>query len=60
MKKCNTNIMINVGFDFQPKIPECKDRNHYCSAPPNIPGGGGRRDDVIRPLQDWINFPGTK
>jgi hypothetical protein len=43
----------------QPVIPACVDRNAYCTAPPDIPAFA-RRDDLYRPLQDWINVPDTK
>jgi hypothetical protein len=43
----------------QPVIPACVDRNAYCTAPPDIPAFA-RRDDLHRPLQDWINVPDTK
>ena len=44
---------------LKPAIPDCVDRNNYCTQPPAIPANA-RRDDVNRPLQDWINFPDTK
>jgi hypothetical protein len=48
IEKCNQTV-----------IPNCVDRNNYCSLPPDIPTDA-RRDDVHRPLQDWINVPDTK
>ncbi len=48
IEKCNQTV-----------IPNCVDRNNYCSLPPDIPADA-RRDDVHRPLQDWINVPDTK
>jgi hypothetical protein len=41
---------------LKPMIPACVDRNNYCTLPPDIPANA-RRDDVYRPLQDWITVP---
>ena len=43
----------------QPVIPACVDRNAYCTLPPDIPTDA-RRDELFRPLQDWITVPDTK
>ena len=42
-----------------PVIPACVDRNNYCTTPPAIPANA-KREELFRPLEDWITFPDTK
>ena len=43
----------------QPVLKACVDRNKYCEQPPQTPIQA-TRDDLYRPLQDWMNVPDTK
>ena len=43
----------------QPVIPNCVDRNVYCTLPPSTPKEA-RLDELYRPLTDWNNVPDTK
>ena len=52
-------IAATIEKCYQPVLPKCVDRNSYCSLPPQLPTLA-RRDDLYRPLQDWITVPDTK
>ena len=42
-----------------PKIPDCVDKNKYCSYPPMLPASG-KMQELERPLDDYLTVPGTK
>ena len=42
----------------KPKIPDCVDKNPYCSYPPEKPKNG-KLIETERPLDDYLTVPGT-
>ena len=42
----------------QPTIPDCVDKNPYCSYPPMAPTNG-KMIETNRPLDDYLTVPGT-
>ena len=42
-----------------PNIPNCVDKNKYCSLPP-MPPQNGTMDIIEQPLQNYLTIPGTK
>ena len=44
---------------YSPEIPDCVDKNKYCSYPPMAPLNG-QMHEINRPADDYLTVPGTE